>query len=350
MSILQYPQGDVPRGGLRHHIVIMTTRLELVADGRYEVIALVQGHVGRDKILLGEAGVCRYCGNTDKNEFRNIAHTFPEALGNKWIFSRHECDRCNALFGIYDDALAKSVGAILTIGGVKGKNNKVRSTGRSARGPSIRHSKQERRRLSVVLETDDPSALVKTVDSRFSAVLQVPIERFIPRHAYKALIKSAIALMPDEELGNYVQLRNWLQHPSDALPFHCLPVGLSFGSVGNSPPNAAGTLLRRTNDRDHVPHLIFILCIGSVCLQLDLMADKLDDHIPFIPIDAIQLEWTSIISGDDGEDQIRIPYGKPIHLNWASRELSLQPIEQIKFEMCLSSNVGHFAPIVRADP
>jgi hypothetical protein len=102
----------------------------------YEVIAEVQGSVGEDKLVLGQPGRCRYCDSSDPKSFANVSHTFPEGLGNKWIASADECDDCNRLFARYDDALAKSVAPTLSVGGTKGKGNKVRQTGRTG-GPAV---------------------------------------------------------------------------------------------------------------------------------------------------------------------------------------------------------------------
>ena len=46
----------------------------------------------------------------------------------------------------FDDALAKSSGAVLTVGGTQGKRNKVRQTGRTTGPASIRHSVEDGQR------------------------------------------------------------------------------------------------------------------------------------------------------------------------------------------------------------
>src|SRR5205823_4229084 len=105
---------------------------DLVLGGRYRLLREVRGSIGRPAIYLGNSGHCRYCGTRDPSAFRTLAHTFPEALGNKWVFSRDECDNCNTkIFSKYDDEFAKAVSPLLTLGGVKGKGNKTRQTGRS---------------------------------------------------------------------------------------------------------------------------------------------------------------------------------------------------------------------------
>jgi len=62
-----------------------------------------------DSILrIGHAGRCRFCGTTAPSLFRKVAHTFPEALGNKRVVSMDECGGCNATFSLHEDALANA--------------------------------------------------------------------------------------------------------------------------------------------------------------------------------------------------------------------------------------------------
>jgi hypothetical protein len=103
---------------------------DAVLGGRYSLLAQVKGSISGGTVYLGAKGRCRYCGETNPASFRMTAHAFPEALGNKWVISRDECDACNQVFSKYDDAIAKAVSSFLTLGGVKGKSNKVRQTGR----------------------------------------------------------------------------------------------------------------------------------------------------------------------------------------------------------------------------
>lgn len=78
---------------------------DLLLDGRYRLLTEVKGAIGRPRVLLGEKGFCRFCGASDPSVFRKDSHTFPEALGNKWVISRDECDTCNTkIFSRYDDA------------------------------------------------------------------------------------------------------------------------------------------------------------------------------------------------------------------------------------------------------
>ena len=79
----------------------------------YQVLCQVQASVGQRTEYIGSGGKCRFCDNDDRQKFRKKAHTFPEALGNKWVFSNDECDACNSRFSVYEDSLAKAVGPLL---------------------------------------------------------------------------------------------------------------------------------------------------------------------------------------------------------------------------------------------
>lgn len=322
-----------------------------VLNGRYELLRQVKASLGGGRVELGRKGRCRFCGRGREAPFRKIAHTFPEAMGNKWVISLDECDDCNAKFSLYEGALASGVAPLLTLGGVKGKGNRIRQTGRSS-GPSVlrRESGGDRPRISVRVSGHELGSLVGVEPSTERLRLKMPVAGvpFRPRHAYKALCKMAIALLPETEIGHYDKLRAWLQDADDTLEFPLLDVALSIGSIGNAPPLAVGTLLRRTDPGDFVPHILFLFSAGSVCLQIDLMSDQLEDDLPPTPMGAVNIRWTNVIGGDEGQTPIRIDYGDPVHLNWATLETQPQPIEAVVLDFDPRTTEGRFTPLLRS--
>lgn len=321
-----------------------------ILGGRYEVYRQVRGALGDGRVELGRRGRCRFCRRGPGATFRQVAHTIPEALGNKWIISLDECDDCNALFSRYEGALANAVAPLLTLGGVQGKSGEVRQTGRSA-GNSVltRTAGPERPHIALRANGFEASQLVGFNTINGQLLLKMPIAGvpFRPRHAYKALCKVALAIMPETDLAAYERLRLWLQDLSDTLDFPVLDVALSAGSVGNAPALAVATLLRRLDPDDPIPHFLFILCAGSVCLQIDLMSDQLEDHLPPTPIGAVNIRWANILAGGEGQQPIRLDYGAPVHLNWTAQSTEPQPIEFVRLDFDPQTTAAELTPLLR---
>ena len=322
---------------------------DVVLGGRYVLLAQVRGSLGKGKVRIGVPGRCRYCGAMSPERFRNVAHTFPEALGNKWVESLDECDDCNGHFSVYDEALANSVSPLLTLGGTKGKDNKVRQTGRSA-GASVvtRRQGQDRSKIEVRVRTDDPAAHAVAIDPASGRLrMEMPIAGvpFKPRHAYKALCKMAIAMLPESELGRYQKLRDWLLIVDDEVEFPILEVAMSFGSIGNAPPLVVGTLLRRAEPTDPLPYLLFVFSAGPVCLQIALMSDHEEDHYGFSHCGSISIDWVNVVGNDDLSESVRIEYGKPIHRNWSGASAIAQPVRAMVLDFDQATCEGRFTPI-----
>lgn len=127
--------------------------------------------------FLGSREFCRFCGTTDQRAFgrKRNAHTFPEALGNRTLFSLDECEACNQRFSVYEDALCKAVGPYLTLGGVEGKRG-VRQTGRSTGSSFIRHSVVDGRRHFEVKSDGDPAKLAGINPLTGELQLRLPVE------------------------------------------------------------------------------------------------------------------------------------------------------------------------------
>lgn len=134
----------------------------------------------------------------------------------------------------------------------------------------------------------------------------------------------AFALLPDEEINNYRKLRTWLADINDVEEFPTLECSMSFGTLGNSPPIVSGSILRRIDPKAMIPHLLFIFCAGSICFQMDLLSDHLEDHIPLVRTGAINIQYSAVMTaaGD------AIHYRDPILLNWSSRELNHNPLRR----------------------
>lgn len=84
----------------------------------FAIVAMVQGSLGEPGVTLGTKRRCRFCGETDPRAFRNVAHTLPEAFGNKWVTSLDECDACNARFATCHAATGQRDGRHVRLAGL----------------------------------------------------------------------------------------------------------------------------------------------------------------------------------------------------------------------------------------
>jgi hypothetical protein len=315
----------------------------------YDLIRNIQASVGGPEQILGQRYQCRFCAETKQEFFLNRSHTFPEGLGNKWILSADECDKCNKTFALYDDALCKSVGPILTIGGIKGKENKVRQSGRSKGGHNIRHlTESGQHRISVqLLDIDDGiqpptgSAITFGPDQKIAIDTPTPNEKFIPRLAYKALVKMGLALLPLEDLPNFSRLIQWIQSPSDNEDFPFLDVGISVGSLGNAPELLSAVIFRRRDGVKNRPYIIFVLTIGSICWQIDLMPDTLDDAMEIARFGCINIRWKAALAAPDCEP-LEIQFSAPRHFDWSSNMSTPIPVSAMRSNFDWSSLEGSF--------
>ena len=82
-----------------------------------------------DKIKVGEdeadKRVCRFCGRTGKEFFKNESHAIQEALGNRLLICNEECDVCNSeLSESVEKHLYKFMEINRTLSNISGKGSK----------------------------------------------------------------------------------------------------------------------------------------------------------------------------------------------------------------------------------
>lgn len=312
----------------------------------YRPLIHLQATTDCKNILHGQKGRCRFCGTDNVKLFRQEAHLVPEALGNRRIFSSDECDACNQKFSLYEDSLASAVGPLLTLGGTAGKKGKVRQTGRSAGAAVLMHDRVSGRRQIRMIARDIEDYRERVTQDGDWIVISTPLPPtpFKPLFAYKALVKMALALVPVAELEHYDRLRQLLLNREGLAPEGRATVGLSFGSIGNAPPTVVASLLQRVDDALLLPKFIFIVCVGSVCLQLSLTADS-DPLAGIVPVTPT-LQF-NVVFGEPGAEHLRITYAHPHVLDWSGAASWPQPLKEMVLRFHLGTTQGEFHPVWR---
>lgn len=234
---------------------------------------------GNKQIILGRKPFkCRYCdGEPPKRTFKKRAHAVSELLGNKIMKSLYECDTCNERFCGFEDDLAKMTLPSRSIGGVIGKKGipkLVAAASGSARmqfkdgGLHFSHNAGD---ISFV--EDEQNKLLT-----FTYVEQP----YRPLAAYKALCKSAFALLPEDELINFEHLKLWLlqddlttnQVYSRGGHICCSTFVPAF-----QPFKQPVVCLLRRNEQIDAPYMSFFIASGNSSYQIFLPCPARDDHL-----------------------------------------------------------------------
>lgn len=224
-----------------------------------------------EKVVVGnDRKICRYCGKTDKDvSFRKIAHSFPELIGNKLLFSNDECDSCNEWFDKnLENELANFLGVSRTVSAIKGK-----------KGIPVHKSNS---RISLEMKTDldkiltlDNDDVVKRDESKKTMEIIANKNPYIPIAVFKCFIKMAIAIMPESELSKFSDTIQWLRHGNNFDENHKYTKCISmFRNMEQQYINA--TLFKRANSSSPVPYMIFMLIFKYFAYQIAIPFSKKD--------------------------------------------------------------------------
>jgi hypothetical protein len=219
---------------------------------------------GNKTILLGSKPFeCRFCGGKPpERTFKKRAHAVSELLGNKILKSLYECDACNERFSGFEDDLAKMTIPTRSVGGVIGKNG-VPKLLASSRGAARLEFKDSALHMS-----QDAGDIGFVEDEANKTLTLTYVEQpYRPLGVYKALSKSAFALLPKEELIHFTELRQWLLQ-SDLTTDQVYARGshvchTTFVPAFQPFKQPIACLLKR-NDQIDVPYMSFFIASGNV--------------------------------------------------------------------------------------
>jgi hypothetical protein len=234
---------------------------------------------GSKPIILGSKPFrCRFCGGQPpERRFKKRAHAVSELLGNKVMRSLYECDSCNARFGTFEDDLAKMTLPSRSIGGVIGKNGAptlVAANGGAARmrfnggGLHFSHNAGD-----IGFVEDKANKLLT-----FTYVEQP----YRPLAVYKALCKSAFALLPEEELVNFEHLRQWLLQTdltSDQVYTRGGHVCYTTFVPAFQPFKHPIVGLLKRNEQIDAPYMSFFIASGHSSYQIFLPCPTQDEYL-----------------------------------------------------------------------
>jgi hypothetical protein len=155
---------------------------------------------------------CRYCKKPyPQVKFENKAHTIPEFLGNKYSISDFECDTCNKLFGEYEKQLSNYFGLAIPVNRTKGKK-RIPSANSYDKKIVVKQTDFFKAKTAIeIASTNNEVGNIQYNKANDSLSLKFETEPYRPIDVYKAFLKMALGLLPEDDIDDYKRSFDILQ-------------------------------------------------------------------------------------------------------------------------------------------
>lgn len=175
-----------------------------------------------DTIKVGEPDsekrVCRFCGLSGKDRFKDVSHAIQEALGNKRLICYEECDKCNSLFSnTVETHLYKLFEINRTLSNVSGKGKK----GHNLEGLNFHIHPDSVTNTPVVYVKQNQIINDVYRGNVTGKIFLYNNGKISYQGVYKALLKIAIDMIPSDKMHHFVQTGSWVHGDFEAsvLPY-----------------------------------------------------------------------------------------------------------------------------------
>ncbi|WP_075256208.1 HNH endonuclease [Herbaspirillum camelliae] len=230
----------------------------------------------------GDPQACRFCQRqAPEVTFRLKAHAIPEALGNKGMLSRYECDECNKHFGsTIENDLGNWSLPMRTLLRIYGKNGvptlKNKRDGWRIECDDGTELRVSHNRIDSVFEVDEAQKLIR---------FNLKRGPFVPLAVRKALVKIGLTLLPEVEVPNFAEAIRWIrdpEHPNERMVRMPVLRTLRPGPMNGQMISAA--VLRRSEHSGGLPYAFLILSIANETYQVMLPSPQLDPPLDAAPM------------------------------------------------------------------
>lgn len=241
----------------------------------YEVTTLQFSPDKRGTRPSAKGRVCRFCKQPfPLVKFKKWAHVIPELLGNKNLVTFDECDSCNSIFSKYEVHLARFMGLDRTLFQTKGKNG-VPKFNTDENGFTAEVT--DNLGLKDIVELVDISGEHFTINKdtgdteiRYQKVSYIPIK------VYKAMLKIAINLLPQNELIHYEDAIKMIL--TDKYDYILAQYAVIRKYSMDEHFNVHAYLCKSRGNKS-LPTHIFQLAFENMTFQLFIPFSKLDLHL-----------------------------------------------------------------------
>lgn len=216
--------------------------------------------------------ICRFCGNTGlQTSFKKDAHIFPEFLGNRYLISDFECDKCNELISKYENDLANFIGPLRFLQGISGKQSSSRFT---SPDKNTRIQKTTFLGLNDVVRVSREDYLDNTFDVDHASgrtTMRFIKHTYTPLKVYKAFLKMALCCIEEADTPNYkfaiqslmtVSEDRHLKQFANILAYY-RPITISY-------PRPIGVVYKKKNTQKEILSHVFVLHFLNLTYQMVL--------------------------------------------------------------------------------
>ncbi|BAV06708.1 HNH endonuclease [Filimonas lacunae] len=219
---------------------------------------------------------CRFCGNSysPNTKFRKDAHLFPNLLGNRYLVSDFECDRCNSTFSKYENDLANFLGASRVLNDVKGKEKiKFVSPEKSLRAEKTNLSNIQEGILpeGLLFDRDNISDQTFTFDKNTGqAKITYTKPSYRPINVYKIFLKMALSCIKEEDTKYFKRtLEILMTKELDGSIESLCTMGVYTQHIAGGYPAPIGFLYRRKDTTSFIyPAYVFALYFQNYIYQM----------------------------------------------------------------------------------
>lgn len=207
---------------------------------------------------------CRYCGKNGKDtKFRMEAHLIPRLLGNRYLISDFECDTCNGRFSTYESNLTQMLGLTKIVFGLSDEKEKssYTSKGKSLRADTLGLPDQQK---GVLLSDEDGTNIFHDMETA-QTLVDYTKGAYIPLYVYRALLKTALGLVPKEEVRKYRYAFDFLFQDNPPQE-HLSVCKVHFDEIHRD-YTVHCYLFKRISDTERLPSHIFKLYYRNMIFQ-----------------------------------------------------------------------------------
>lgn len=244
-------------------------------DEHYRTVGrwtLQPGH----KIFLGNKRPrrCRFCGKSEPEvSFRAEAHAIPECIGNKSLFTYHECDSCNHAFGQgCENDFGNWSLPMRTMARICGKSGV----------PTIKHDPAGELRIDshptgLRISVDEAEGFLENDRATKTLTFHLRRRPYRPAMVVKAMIKMALSVMPEEEMCNFQHALAFIKPDNSSVVLAApTPFFHSFISGGSARDRIVFAVMTRKRDDFIAPYAYVLLRYGNEMLQMAVPSAEKD--------------------------------------------------------------------------